>query len=475
MVESPDVTRVGELSSPTCSERAVERARQLLSAPSPDAELDRLYPLVVQHHVAPTILERLRCAGGDLAELSVASGLVASLWPFNRVLPELTEGPPGRTPLSQLALAIQRHATHLGAVVQGLSGRRLAEPFVLLHGAALRLLAPGYRRLCNDLDLHTPSAVGGAELVRELGDRWGFVLVGKRTRSFHGREIGGFKLLRTTHDGHELHVDIIAGRRPAKPADPELFERSRMMTLDGRRIRVPSREDMLVWFAARVLRRGHFGLRDVHDAWVLASSESDGTDWSRVLEASAQHGLSATLSRLLAVAEEVNGQIAIEPDVRRILVPSGEYAAVFEANQRWFEEKCDQERKTPSRRRSDEWERLVEGVRRLVAEALPEDAVVLVVNRGDETLLELGKRTGWHYPRDRSGEYAGCYPADSNEAIAELERLHRLGATHLVFPSTERWWLEHYGGFREHLDSHHRQVASATAGIAFQLRDGRRP
>ena len=59
-------------------------------------------------------------------------------------------------------------------------------------------------------------------------------------------------------------------------------------------------------------------------------------DWSRVLEASARHGLSGTLSRLLAVAEQVNGQIAIEPDVRRILVPSGEYSAVFEANHQDF-------------------------------------------------------------------------------------------------------------------------------------------
>jgi hypothetical protein len=63
----------------------------------------------------------------------------------------------------------------------------------------------------------------------------------------------------------------------------------------------------------------HLSLRDVHDAWVLASNESGGTDWSRLLEASARHGLTGTLSRLLALAERVNGQIAIEPEVRRTL------------------------------------------------------------------------------------------------------------------------------------------------------------
>jgi hypothetical protein len=390
------------------------------------------------------------------------------LRPFNRLLPELTEDPPGRVPLSELALAIRRHTTHLEAVVQGVSDRRLTERFVLLFGAALRLVAPSYRRLSNDLDLFTPGAAGGVALVRELRDRWGLVLVQKRTWPHQGRELAHFDLLTTTDDGHELHVDVIAGGRPARsdlvPAfvEPKLFERSRTITLDGMRVRVPSTEDMLLWLADKVGRRGRLTLRDVHDAWVLASNESDRTDWPLVLEASTRYGLIGILSGLLALAEQVNGRIAVERDVHRILIPSGDYSAVFETSRRRFDWE-----------RVFEWKWVVEGVRRLVAEAVPEGAVVLVVNRGDETLLQLGKRTGWHFPRGGSGEYAGCYPADSNEAIAELEHLRGLGATHLVFPCTERWWLDHYGGFREHLDSHHGEVASTTAGIAFQLCDGR--
>jgi hypothetical protein len=360
-----EVTAFRELSSPTLSERAVETARRLLAAPSPEAELDRLYPLLLRHHVAPPVLQTLRRAGGELAELSVASGLVASLRPFNTLLPGLSEDPPGRIRLAELAQALRRHAAHLEAVVQGLSDLRLAERFVLLFGAALRLVAPGYRRLSNDLDLYAPSAAAGVELARALRERWGFVLAQERTSPFHGRELAHLQLLRTTDDGHELHVDVIAGGRPARPGlvpafvEPQLFERSRRMTLEGGRVRVPSTEDLLVWLAEKVARRRlahrtrrrrqagagrgagahvrgargavaagaaiprpaacHLSLRDVHDAWVLAANEAEGTDWSRVLEASARHGLTEILSRLLALAEQVNGQIAIAPDVRRIL------------------------------------------------------------------------------------------------------------------------------------------------------------
>ncbi|HEX9410743.1 MAG TPA: nucleotidyltransferase family protein [Actinomycetota bacterium] len=327
MIDPLDMTAVRKLSSPTLSGPALEAAHRLLSAPSPDAELDRLYPLLVEHHVAPAILETLCGAGGELAELSVARELVATLWPFNRLLPELVENPPGRIPLSELALAMQRHTAHLDAVVQGLSDRGLAERFVLLFGGALRLVAPRYPRLSNDLDVYTPGAAGGVALVRELWDRWGFVLVRLRTSRFDGQGLGHLKLLRTTDDGHQLHVDVIAGGRPARrglvPAfvEPALFERSRVMTLEGRHVRVPSSEDMLVWLAEKVVRRGHLRLRDVHDAWVLASNGSGGTDWSYVLEASARHGLLGILSRLLAVAERVNGHIAIEPDVRLAMRP----------------------------------------------------------------------------------------------------------------------------------------------------------
>ena len=151
------------------------------------------------------------------------------------------------------------------------------------------------------------------------------------------------------------------------------------------------------------------------------------------------------------------------------LVPTGDYAAVFEANRRRFEQKWGREWKTHSRRPSDAWEDMVGDVRRLVDESIPDDAVVLVVSRGDESLLDLGPRTGWHFPRDDAGEHAGYYPTDSDEAIEWLAGLRARGATHLVFPSMELWWLDHYRELREHLETSHREAARTAAGVAYEL------
>lgn len=107
--------------------------------------------------------------------------------------------------------------------------------------------------------------------------------------------------------------------------------------------------------------------------------------------------------------------------------------------------------------------------RGLVAENVPSDGVVLVVSRGDESLVELGDRTGWHFPRDDSGVYAGFLPANSDEAIAHLEALRRLGATHIGFPAAELWWFDYYTGLRDHLDANYRKVARNGTGILYSL------
>src|SRR5262249_15676275 len=62
--------------------------------------------------------------------------------------------------------------------------------------------------------------------------------------------------------------------------------------------------------------------------------------------------------------------------------------------------------------------------RSLVENHTPEGARLAVVSKGDDELLELHNREAWHFPRAESGgAYAGCYPADSAEAIAHLEVL----------------------------------------------------
>jgi hypothetical protein len=107
-----------------------------------------------------------------------------------------------------------------------------------------------------------------------------------------------------------------------------------------------------------------------------------------------------------------------------------------------------------------EYTALVSSVRELVEDRIPDDALVLVVSRGDQELLRLGVRRAWHFPREASGAYTGSHPADSAEAVKHLEELRWRGATHLLFPSTSLWWLEHYTGLREHLERGYERVVN---------------
>jgi GT2 family glycosyltransferase len=114
---------------------------------------------------------------------------------------------------------------------------------------------------------------------------------------------------------------------------------------------------------------------------------------------------------------------------------------------------------------------LVERVRKAVEETVPGDAGVLVVSRGDRALVALGARPAGHFPQDPEGRYVGHHPRDSEEAIAELERLREAGADYLVLPSTAYWWLDHYRGFADHLHDHY-PAADRDACTIFELVEG---
>jgi hypothetical protein len=105
----------------------------------------------------------------------------------------------------------------------------------------------------------------------------------------------------------------------------------------------------------------------------------------------------------------------------------------------------------------------------LVQRTVPAGAVVLMVSRGDEELLSLEERHGWHFPQAGDGVYAGYYPADSAAAIAHLEQLKAEGAGYLVFPSAAFWWLDYYADFRHHLESHYQVACWHETGIIFRL------
>ena len=97
--------------------------------------------------------------------------------------------------------------------------------------------------------------------------------------------------------------------------------------------------------------------------------------------------------------------------------------------------------------------RLITRIRSLARTVVPFNAVVAVVSRGDEALVNLDGRIAWHFPRLDDGRWLGHHPRDSKDAIAHLERLRRQGARYLLFPSTALWWLAHYADFARHLES----------------------
>jgi hypothetical protein len=99
------------------------------------------------------------------------------------------------------------------------------------------------------------------------------------------------------------------------------------------------------------------------------------------------------------------------------------------------------------------YQQLLYDIRQAVRAVLPRGAKVLVCSKGEEQLLQLDGLCTEHFPGTAAGEYAGCYPNDSSEAIAQLEEARRRGAQYLLLPNTSLWWLSHYTGLQDYLHS----------------------
>jgi hypothetical protein len=109
---------------------------------------------------------------------------------------------------------------------------------------------------------------------------------------------------------------------------------------------------------------------------------------------------------------------------------------------------------------AEDYNQLVGRIQELVRYTVPAAATTVVVSRGDEQLVDLGGRRAWHFPRLPDGRYSGEYPADSAQAVTQLEEVRADGAGYLVLPSTAYWWLDFYEDFAAHLDEHCELVVS---------------
>jgi hypothetical protein len=113
----------------------------------------------------------------------------------------------------------------------------------------------------------------------------------------------------------------------------------------------------------------------------------------------------------------------------------------------------------------------VHRIGQLARSLVPSGSQLLVVSQGDDALLRLTLPEGWHFPQMPDGVSAGK-PADSAEAIAQLESLRHRGAEYLLFPRWTAWWLDYYDDLRRHLDASSTRVCDNEDCVVYDLRRG---
>jgi 4-amino-4-deoxy-L-arabinose transferase-like glycosyltransferase len=98
------------------------------------------------------------------------------------------------------------------------------------------------------------------------------------------------------------------------------------------------------------------------------------------------------------------------------------------------------------------------------------DALIVAVDGGNPTIFYYAKRKGWHF-LERMGIYDGN-PKNSQQAIADLERLRRQGATHFVLTTPRFWWLNSYPELTQHLSGNATVVEATSEFKIYKLTSG---
>jgi hypothetical protein len=98
----------------------------------------------------------------------------------------------------------------------------------------------------------------------------------------------------------------------------------------------------------------------------------------------------------------------------------------------------------------------------------PSNALIVAVDGGNPSIFYYAKRKGWHF-LEKDGIYNGN-PTESQQAIADLERLRRQGATHLVFTKNTSWWLKSYPEFTQHLSKVATLMEATPEFLIYKLR-----
>ena len=96
----------------------------------------------------------------------------------------------------------------------------------------------------------------------------------------------------------------------------------------------------------------------------------------------------------------------------------------------------------------------------------PPGALIIAADDGDPTVFYYAHRKGWHFLEN--GVYQGN-PLDSDQIIANLEKLRARGASYLVFYSGTLWWLDYYKEFEKHLGRTSKPIARTPEFAIYKL------
>ncbi|HEX8473723.1 MAG TPA: glycosyltransferase family 4 protein [Pyrinomonadaceae bacterium] len=193
------------------------------------------------------------------------------------------------------------------------------------------------------------------------------------------------------------------------------------------------------------------------ETWAAASVEHAAELMRRIYEEreeAAAIGVAAKRDIEANYSEEKIGSLIRQ---RLEVIATRERFAVFRREIRAFQEGYRQ---------------LIASIRDAVRAAIPAEARMLVISKGDPQLLQHDQQRAAHFPQATDGQYAGHHPATSREAIAHLEELRgKSGAQYLLIPATAMWWLEHYREFGEELERRFDEVWKDESCIIFRLSD----
>jgi predicted RNase H-like nuclease (RuvC/YqgF family) len=104
----------------------------------------------------------------------------------------------------------------------------------------------------------------------------------------------------------------------------------------------------------------------------------------------------------------------------RIRALEQELASAHEARD-WLQSALEAEQQARELARRASYLELLARIAVATSEAVPHDATVLVVSKGDDRLLELGGPRSWHFPQNERGVYAGYHPVDSEARSQQRE------------------------------------------------------